>query len=200
MNFLFRKKSVTQVTSDAAKGYTEGEHAQGLHRTLTVRDLTAFGIAAIVGAGIFSTIGKASFEGGPGIILLFIFVAIACGFSALCYAEFASMVPVSGSAYTYSYVAFGEIIAWIIGWDLLMEYAIGNIAVGISWSDYFTTMCQGFGWHIPDFVTMDYWTAQEGFQEATSVLSSGGTLDEGLQSKYDAWKHAPQILGTRIIW
>ena len=104
----------------------------GLRKSLTVRDLTALGIAAVVGAGIFSTIGKASFDGGPGIILLFLFVAVACGFSALCYAEFASIVPVSGSAYTYSYVAFGELVAWIIGWDLLMEYAIGNIVVAIS--------------------------------------------------------------------
>src|SRR5678816_527516 len=90
-------------------------------------------------------------------ILLFLFVSVACGFSAMCYAEFASMVPVSGSAYTYAYVAFGEIIAWIIGWDLLMEYAIGNIAVAISWSDYFTALLDGFGMHIPRYLTMDYW-------------------------------------------
>ncbi|MDZ4845460.1 MAG: amino acid permease [Chitinophagales bacterium] len=199
---LFRKKSVTQVLDDASKGLTESEGASGLHRTLTARDLTAFGIAAVVGAGIFSTIGTASYNGGPGIILLFLFVAVACGFSALCYAEFASMVPVSGSAYTYSYVAFGEIIAWIIGWDLLMEYAIGNIAVGISWSDYFTTMCTGFGLHIPEFLTMDYWTAQAGFAEATQQLgisASVAALDAGLQAKYLAWIHAPQIAGIRII-
>ena len=91
----------------------------------------------MVGAGIFSTIGNAAFNGGPAVIFLFIFTAIACGFSALCYAEFAS-IPIAGSAYTYAYASFGEIIAWIIGWDLLVEYAIGNIAVAISWSDYFT--------------------------------------------------------------
>ncbi len=202
MNSLFRKKSVAQVINDASKGFTEGEQDASLRKTLTTRDLTAFGIAAVVGAGIFSTIGTASYNGGPGIILLFIFIAIACGFSALCYAEFASMVPVSGSAYTYSYVAFGEIIAWIIGWDLLMEYAIGNIAVGISWSDYFTTMCSGFGWHIPEFLTMDYWTAQAGFAETTVQLNSGiavAALDPGLQSKYLAWMNAPQIAGIRII-
>src|SRR6202034_739099 len=100
----------------------------------------ALGIAAIIGAGIFSTVGKACYFGGPGVIFLFIITAVVCTFSALCYAEFASRVPISGSAYTYSYVAFGEIIAWIIGWDLLMEYAIGNIAVAISWSDYFTSL------------------------------------------------------------
>ncbi len=127
---LFRKKTLEHIKQDVANGLADS-HASHMQKVLTVRDLTFMGIAAIVGAGIFSTIGKASFDGGPGIILLFLFVSVACGFSAICYAEFASMVPVSGSAYTYSYVAFGEIIAWIIGWDLLMEYAIGNIAVAI---------------------------------------------------------------------
>src|SRR3982751_1863687 len=160
MTDLFRKKDVSKVLADAELGLIEAAKTGGMRKTLGVRDLTSFGIAAIVGAGIFSTIGKASFDGGPGIIFLFLFVSVACGFSALCYAEFASMVPVSGSAYTYSYVAFGELIAWIIGWDLLMEYAIGNIAVAISWSDYFTTLLLGFGIHIPDYLTMDYWTAK----------------------------------------
>ncbi len=181
---LFRKKSVGKVLQDAADGASEAElHGGGMNKTLGVRDLTAFGIAAIVGAGIFSTIGKASFDGGPGIILLFIFVSIACGFSALCYAEFASLVPVSGSAYTYSYVAFGEIIAWIIGWDLLMEYAIGNIAVAISWSDYFTSLLLGMGLHIPDYLTMDYWTAQAMGTEAAKL----------------AWQNAPMLGGIRFI-
>ncbi|MCS6819939.1 MAG: amino acid permease [Chitinophagales bacterium] len=180
---LFRKKSVEAALKDAASGYTDATHATGLKKALGVKDLTAMGIAAIVGAGIFSTIGKASFDGGPGIVLLFIFVAVACGFSALCYAEFASMVPVSGSAYTYSYVAFGEIIAWIIGWDLLMEYAIGNIAVSISWSDYFTTLLKGFNIIIPEYFTMDYWTAQK--METPEAIM--------------AWKNAPQVLGIRLI-
>src|SRR5215216_2842621 len=136
---LFRKKTLEQINIEVAEGQIEG-HARNMKKVLTVRDLTFMGIAAVVGAGIFSTIGKASFDGGPGIILLFLFIAVACGFSAICYAEFASMVPVSGSAYTYSYVAFGEVIAWIIGWDLLMEYAIGNIAVAISWSNYFCSL------------------------------------------------------------
>src|ERR1035441_9104017 len=140
---LFRKKTLEHINREVAEGLIEG-HSRNMHKVLTVRDLTFMGIAAIVGAGIFSTIGKASFDGGPGIIFLFLFVAVACGFSAFCYAEFASLVPVSGSAYTYSYVAFGEIIAWIIGWDLLMEYAIGNIAVAISWSNYFVTLMDGF--------------------------------------------------------
>ena len=138
-NPLFRKKSITNILRDAELGLGDG-HGGHLKKVLGVRDLTALGIAAVIGAGVFSSIGKASFDGGPGIIFLYIFTAIACGFAALCYAEFASTVPVSGSAYTYSYVAFGEIFAWIIGWDLLMEYAIGNIAVAISWSDYFTRL------------------------------------------------------------
>ena len=117
---IFRRKSIEEIEREAASGLSDAHGVPGMHRVLGVRDLTFMGIAAIVGAGIFSTIGKASFNGGPGIVLLFIFVSIACAFSALCYAEFASMVPVSGSAYTYSYVAFGEVIAWIIGWDLLM--------------------------------------------------------------------------------
>ncbi len=179
---LFRRKTLQQIDADVATGLSDA-HATGMKRVLGVRDLTFMGVAAIVGAGIFSTIGKASFEGGPGIVLLFLFVSVACGFAAMCYAEFASMVPVSGSAYTYAYVAFGELIAWIIGWDLLMEYAIGNIAVAISWSDYFTSLLDGFGLHIPDWLTMDYWTAQKmGSPEATA-----------------AWLNAPEIGGVKII-
>src|SRR5204863_8382489 len=133
---LFRKKTVDAIMKQAGEGDSASHVSLSKH--LGVRDLTALGIAAIVGAGIFSTIGNASANGGPGVILLFIFTAIACGFAAFAYAEFASLVPVSGSGYTYSYVAFGELIAWIIGWALIMEYGIGNITVAISWSDYFT--------------------------------------------------------------
>ena len=136
---IFRKKSIPTILKEAEEGLSDAEgHASHLKKVLGVRDLTALGVAAVIGAGIFSSIGKAAADGGPGVVFLYIFTAIACGFAALCYAQFASTVPVSGSAYTYSYVAFGEIFAWIIGWDLLMEYAIGNIAVAISWSDYFT--------------------------------------------------------------
>ena len=177
-NQLFRKKSIDVILRDAEQGYGDG-HGTGLKKVLGVRDLTFFGIAAIIGAGIFSGIGTAASAGGPGIIFLYIFTAIACGFAALCYAEFASTVPVSGSAYTYSYVAFGEIFAWIIGWDLLMEYAIGNIAVAISWSDYFTTMMANAGLHIPEWMTMDYMSAK---------AAQGA-----------AWLNAPQIGGFRII-
>lgn len=180
---VFRRKTIEQIEKDAAAGYSDAHSTGNLHKVLTTRDLTFMGIAAIVGAGIFSTIGKASYDGGPGIIFLFLFVSIACGFAAVCYAEFASMVPVSGSAYTYSYVAFGEVIAWIIGWDLLMEYAIGNIAVAISWSDYFTTLLDGFGMHIPDHLTMDYWTAKDQLSPAAQA----------------AWNNAPTFGNIKLI-
>jgi APA family basic amino acid/polyamine antiporter len=191
---LFRKKSVHDILRQVEKNEADGHHALGKH--LTARDLTAFGIAAIIGAGIFSTIGKASADGGPAVIFLFLFTAVACSFAAFAYAEFASMVPVSGSAYTYSYVAFGEIVAWIIGWALIMEYAIGNITVAISWSDYFTGLLESGGLHLPQWVQMDYLTASNGFNNATALMQGGKTfenLDAGLQSAYTAWTTAPTL-------
>src|SRR5215213_3702466 len=146
------------------------------------------GIAAVIGAGIFSSIGKASYDGGPGVVFLYVFTAIACGFAALCYAEFASTVPVSGSAYTYSYVAFGEIFAWIIGWNLLWEYAIGNIAVAISWSDYFTGLLDGIGLHVPEWMTMDWVSAHR-------ASLSGDTTS----SAYAAWTNGPQIGNLHVV-
>src|SRR5215213_4047140 len=176
-NQLFRKKSVPTILREAQEGLHDAEgHTTGLKKVLGVRDLTAMGIAAVIGAGIFSSIGKACYDGGPGVIFLYIFKAIACGFAALCYAEFASTVPVSGSAYTYSYVAFGEIFAWIIGWDLLMEYAIGNIAVAISWSQYFVRVLEKANIHIPQWLTMDYTTAHYGFEETSSLVNHGDVL------------------------
>ena len=174
----------------------------GLKKVLGVRDLTFMGIAAVIGAGIFSGIGTAASNGGPGVIFLFIFTAIACGFAALCYAEFASTVPVSGSAYTYSYVAFGELIAWIIGWDLLMEYAIGNIAVAISWSDYFSNLMDKAHMHIPDWLTMDYLSAHKGFNAVEALAANGqalASMDAGDIAKHTAWAQAPQLGGFRII-
>ena len=202
MNFssLFRKKTVQDILNQVAKNEAEGHHSLGKH--LTARDLTAFGIAAIIGAGIFSTIGKASADGGPAVIFLFIFTAIACSFAAFAYAEFASMVPVSGSAYTYSYVAFGEIIAWIIGWALIMEYAIGNITVAISWSDYFTGLLESGGIHLPQWVQMDYLTASNGFKEATGLMNGGKSFDnlpESLQLAYNAWTTAPTIGSFHLV-
>lgn len=191
---LFRKKTVKEILNQVAKNEAEGHNTLGKH--LSARDLTAFGIAAIVGAGIFSTIGKASFDGGPAVIFLFLFTAIACSFAAFAYAEFASMVPVSGSAYTYSYVAFGEIIAWIIGWALIMEYAIGNITVAISWSDYFTGLLESGGIRLPQWIQMDYLTASRGFDEATALMRGGKTyenLSDGLKASYTAWTTSPSV-------
>src|SRR5919112_5648899 len=176
-NSLFRKKTISNILHEAEQGLTDGHgHAEGLKRVLKVKDLTFFGIAAVIGTGVFTAIGSASFHGRPAVILLFAFTAVACGFAAYCYAEFASTVPVSGSAYTYSYVAFGEIFAWIIGWDLLMEYAIGNIAVAISWSDYFTGLLDKAGFPMPAWLTMDFSTAHTGFIEASRLVAGGQSL------------------------
>jgi len=197
---LFRKKKVKDILNQVAKNEAEGQHTLGKH--LSARDLTAFGIAAIVGAGIFSTIGKASFDGGPAVIFLFLFTAVACSFAAFAYAEFASMVPVSGSAYTYSYVAFGEIIAWIIGWALIMEYAIGNITVAISWSDYFTGLLESGGIRLPQWIQMDYLTASSGFDEATALMRGGKTfenLSDGLKASYTAWTTSPTIGPFHVV-
>src|SRR5437868_7456846 len=173
---IFRKKSVAKILNDVECGFSDSEHpgtaTSQLKRELNVRDLTLMGIAAVVGAGIFSTIGEASFHGGPGVSLLFIITAVTCGFSALCYAEFASRIPVSGSAYTYAYASFGELIAWIIGWDLLMEYAIGNIAVAISWSTYFVNLMEGFRIHIPEYLTVDYFTAYNANKDAQAFTAN----------------------------
>ncbi|MFM9905877.1 MAG: amino acid permease [Pyrinomonadaceae bacterium] len=185
-NSLFRKKSIAQIQADAAQGFADAEAAgTGLRRSLSTFDLTMLGIAAIIGAGIFAMVGQASFRGGPGVIILFIFAAVACGFAALCYAEFASKIPIAGSAYTYAYASFGELLAWIIGWDLLVEYAIGNIAVAISWSDYFTGLLAANGINIPLNFTMDFLTAKRGFTTVTEAVA-GGTTVEALRAACEA--------------
>jgi basic amino acid/polyamine antiporter, APA family len=209
---LFRKKSVERIHIDAASGFGDAEHGgQKLKRALGAVDLTALGIAAVIGAGIFSTIGGAAYNGGPAVSLLFVFTAIACAFAALCYAEFASMIPVAGSAYTYAYASFGELIAWIIGWDLLMEYAIGNIAVAISWSDYFTGLLAGYGIDIPQYLTMDFRSALRDFNaqgvKISELLQAGNTIDQiramdGMSAAvnaYQAWTTAPTVGGLRIV-
>jgi len=169
MNFgsLFLRKHEHEHEPDAEN---EGGHA--LSRTLTATDLTLLGIGAIIGAGLFSSIkemivGRFDAEGhlmmhgaGPAVMLSYVLTAVACGLAALCYAEVAAMVPVSGSAYSYSYAAFGELVAWIIGWDLIIEYAIGNIYVAQSWGDYFQTFLHGLtGWQLPLWLTKDVQTA-----------------------------------------
>ena len=196
---LFRKKSVRSILREADD---LREHSSGMKRNLRVVDLTAFGVAAIVGAGIFSTIGTAAVNGGPAVSLLFVFTAFACGLSAMCYAEFASSIPISGSAYTYAYASFGELVAWIIGWDLIMEYAIGNIAVAISWSGYFTGLLQGFGIEFPAWLTTDFLSASRGFKEAAFALEHGQILRNltyELQNNYSAWISAPRIFNIPLI-
>ncbi|NUM30700.1 MAG: amino acid permease [Bacteroidetes bacterium] len=181
---LFRTKPIKNIVTEFEQ---EKEHEQ-LHRTLGVKDLTAFGIAAIIGAGIFSTIGEVCFKGGPAVVWLFVIVAITCAFAAFCYSSFASIVPVSGSAYSYSYASFGELFAWIIGWDLIIEYAIGNIAVAISWSNYFTKLLEGFGLNIPYWLSTDY-------------LSAAKAFENGLKSteEFLAYTTAPHLGNIKII-
>ena len=156
---IFRVKRLDSILVE------ERDSKNKLKRALGAFDVVMLGIGAIIGAGIFATIGTAAAGdlarpgAGPSLIVSFIITGIACGFAALCYAEFASMVPISGSAYTYSYATLGEVIAWIIGWDLIIEYAVGNVAVAISWANYFKTFVSGFGLYFPEWITTDYRTA-----------------------------------------
>lgn len=180
---LFRRKS----TKIAVQQGGDGEHSE-LNKVLTVKDLTFFGIAAIIGGGTFSAIGNACFSGGPGVVILYVICAIACAFTAMCYAEFASRVPVSGSAYTYAYVSFGELFAWIIGWALIMEYSIGNIYIAFSWSGYFTNLLETFYIHLPDWLTINYQSAHSAFLE--------NKVGEG----FKAWQNAPMIGSLKIIF
>ncbi len=176
MSQLFRKKTFTNKKDS------------GLIRALGLWDIVFFGLAAIIGAGSFSSLGEAIFRGGPGVITLYIICGIACGFTAMSYAEFATRIPTAGSAYTYAYASFGEIIAWIIGWALIMEYSFGNIYVAFSWSDYFTSFIERIGFDIPDFLTTSY-------TEAKKAFLSGSENKELIT----AWKTAPIIAGFKFI-
>lgn len=177
MNQLFRRKN-----------YNPNEQSSGLLRVLGVWDIVFFGIAAIIGAGSFSSLGEAVFRGGPGVIILYVICGFACGFTALCYAEFASRIPTAGSAYTYAYASFGELMAWVIGWALIMEYSFGNIYVAFSWSDYFTSFMGRIGVHIPEFLSSSYPEAKKAF--------FGGSENQEL---INAWKTAPIIGNLKII-
>lgn len=179
MKDLFRRKSIDSVMANRDIA-DDIDQSSGLHRALSVRDLTFFGIAAIIGAGSFSSMGAACAAAGPGVVLLFIMCGIACGFTAMCYAEFASRIPVAGSAYTYAYTSFGELIAWVIGWALLMEYSIGNIYVAFAWSDYFENLLNVVGIHLPSWMTMNYRAAHAEMGEV--------------------WNNAPVVGGLHIIF
>ena len=191
MNFnsLFRRKTI----ADVLKNPEADPHNSGgqLVKNLKLRDLVSMGIAAVIGAGIFSTIGRAAYDGGPGVVFLFMITAVTCGFTALCYAEFASRVPVAGSAYTYSYVAFGELVAWIIGWALILEYAIGNIVVAISWSSYFNNLLEGLGLHLP------LWMATDG---GTAKIIYDTAIQKGLPTEGLAWATAPMLGSWHVIF
>lgn len=198
---LFRKKSLSLLQHEDESTLA----GKGLRKVLGVRDLTFMGIAAVIGAGIFSTIGSAAYQGGPGISILFIITAITCGFSALCYAEFASRVPLAGSAYTYSYVVFGEMIAWIIGWALILEYAIGNIVVAISWSGYFNNLLVHL-LHIelPSWMLVDPVTATSAYKQAVAALSNTDSFTtsqlESFRFAKEAYEAAPKLGQTPLFF
>src|SRR6267378_3714647 len=171
LNQLWQTKSLDELMAETR------EEGHQLKKVLGPWNVVALGVGAIIGAGIFATIGTAAAGdgvrpgAGPALTLSFILTAVSCGFIALCYAEFASMVPVSGSAYTYAYGTLGELIAWIIGWDLIIEYAIGNVAVAISWSDYFQSLLTGFKLEWPLWLGIDYRTAA---QAAHQIAAGSG--------------------------
>ena len=142
---LFRTKSIDKLLHDATQ---TGE--ADLKRTLGAWSLIALGIGAIIGAGLFVRTAAAIAErSGPSVTLAFILAGVGCAFAGLCYAEFASMIPIAGSAYTYSYATMGELVAWIIGWDLILEYAVGAATVAIAWSEYFNRVLEFFGMRVP---------------------------------------------------
>ena len=184
---IFRTKNLDDILAAA------GGPQFSLRRTLGPLNVTLLGIGAIIGAGIFATVGTAAAGdasrpgAGPSLMLSFVITAIVCAFTALCYAEFASMVPISGSAYTYSYATLGELVAWIIGWDLIIEYAVGNVAVAISWANYFRTLMDGVGVHIPAWLATDYRTAAK-----FAATNPAGYAE--------AFGGAPHIFGHAIIF
>ena len=197
---FFRKKSIDKIISDQLD--IEKLEGHSMVRNLGVRDLTFMGVAAIIGASIFSAIGQASANGGPAVSMLFVFTALACMFTAFCYARFAATVPISGSAYTYAYTSLGEIVAWILGWNLLLEYAISNVAVAISWSKYFVDLCEGLGFHVPEFLTMDYLSAKRAFISAQDALQQGQLLSDlsvNVREGFLAYTSAPVFLGWHFV-
>jgi basic amino acid/polyamine antiporter, APA family len=185
---LFARKPIAELLANEGTG-------QSLKRVLGAGDLVMLAIGAVIGAGIFGAIGTAAagqvgpdgevirHAAGPALILSFVLLGGACALAALCYAELASMIPQAGSAYAYSYATLGELVAWIIGWDLILEYAVGNVAVAISWGDYFTTLLRGFGFELPVYLTTGYRTA---------LLSANPAINGLIDS-------APRIAGIPIL-
>ncbi|MEI8176114.1 MAG: amino acid permease [Candidatus Omnitrophota bacterium] len=199
---LFRTKDLGAILAESH------DPAKRLKKALGAFDLILLGVGCIIGAGIFATVGTAAAGdalrpgAGPALMLSFAITAVVCGFSALCYAELAALVPISGSAYTYSYASFGELVAWIIGWDLMIEYGVGNIAVAISWSGYFNELLRGLGIALPPWSTIDFRSAMHGFHQAAQAMNSGVAFDKlqpGLQHAWNAVHGAPHIFGMPVI-
>ena len=164
---LFIKKPLEQLLAQAQ------DSEKGLKRSLSAYNLVALGIGAIIGAGLFSITGvAAATNAGPAITISFVVAAFGCAFAGLCYAEFASMIPVAGSAYTYSYATLGEFIAWIIGWDLVLEYALGAATVAISWSRYLAKFLEHYDIHIPHYLAMSPYE--------TATLADGTVVSGGI--------------------
>jgi len=165
MRQLFKRKPIAELMVG------ELETPQSLRRVLSAGDLVMLAIGAVIGAGIFGAIGTAAAGqydaagnmvragAGPALVFSFMLLGLCCALAGLCYAELAAMIPQAGSAYAYTYATLGELVAWMIGWDLILEYAVGNVAVAISWADYFKSLLGGFGVHLPDFLTTGYRTA-----------------------------------------
>jgi basic amino acid/polyamine antiporter, APA family len=162
-NPLLKKKPMEWLLDEAAQS---GEHT--LRRTLGPLSLTALGVGAVIGAGIFVLAGLGAHYAGPGLMLSFVVSGLGCAFAALCYAEFAAMIPLAGSAYTYAYAALGEIFAWIIGWDLTLEYAMGASTVSSGWSNHFVAFLNIFGLKMPLWLAYDHWTALDTAQKAVA--------------------------------
>jgi APA family basic amino acid/polyamine antiporter len=193
MNGLFARKSVAECENDILE-------RGGLKRSLNKWHLTALGIGATIGAGIFATTGTAiagdpvRLGAGPAIVFSFLLTAVACGFAALCYAEFAAMVPISGSAYTYAYASLGEFVAWIIGWDLIVEYAVGNIGVAIGWSGYFRELLSHFGLDLPAWLATDFRSAHN-----AAAAIAGGATDPVNTYLASGITEAPHLFGFPVI-
>ena len=193
MSRLFLRKSVADCENDISE-------RGGLRRSLNKWHLTSLGVGATIGAGIFATTGTAIVGdalrpgAGPAIVISFLLTAITCGFAALCYAEFAAMVPISGSAYTYAYASLGELVAWIIGWDLIVEYAVGNIGVAIGWSGYFRELLSHFGLSLPPWLATDVRSAH-----LAAEAVAGGATDATSQYLASALTSAPVVFGFPFI-
>src|SRR5436190_10119317 len=177
---LFAKKPIEQILSESSES---GEHS--LKRTLGAFQLTALGVGAVIGAGIFVLSGLGAHYAGPGLMLSFVISGMGCAFAALCYAEFAAMIPLAGSAYTYAYATLGELFAWIIGWDLTLEYAMGASTVSSGWSNHFIELLDIFNIKMPLWLAYDHWTAlrtAESIIARQMAVAADPTLVPGTQS------------------